>query len=171
MADTERSKAALLTLLASNAQGAITAQELRDLLVSVLGGYASIHVIDGAAPQAVSATPSKLACFAANGPSAGATPDHTADQITVGVSGDYWVEFSASFNGDAESYVARLRKNAVAEGTLACESKLAASDKQHFHFAGVVALLQGDVLTVYAEAGGAANLTVKHATLAVKRIG
>lgn len=171
MSDTERSKSALLTLLATNTQGAITAQELRDLLVSVLGGYAAISVIDGAAAQAVSATPSKLSCFAANGPSAGATPDHTADQITVGVSGDYWVEFSATIGGDAETYEFRLRKNGVAEGSLACAAKLGATDTQHTGFAGVVTLVQGDVLTIYAAAGGAANLTVKHAALAVKRIG
>lgn len=171
MADTERSKATLLGLLASNATGAITAQELRDLLVSVLGGYARIYVIDGATPQAVSATPTKIVCFAANGPSAGATPDHANDQITIGTTADYWVEFTASCSGDAQTYIARLRKNGSAEGTLAAEAKLDASGRATLHFAGPVTLAQNDILTVYVEAGGAANLTVKHGTLAVRRIG
>lgn len=171
MADTERSKATLLANFPTNAAGAITAQELRDFVVSALGGYARIYVIDGAAAQAVSATPTKLSCFAANGPSAGATPDHTADQITVAVSADYWVEFTASCSGDAQTYIARLRKNGNAEGTLAAEAKLDASGRATLHFAGPVTLAQNDILTVYVEAGGAANITVKHASLSVRRIG
>lgn len=171
MADTERATATLLSLLADNAAGEISAQDLRDALVSCLGGYASIYVIDGAAAQAVSATPTKLTAFAADGPYLGATPAHASDQITIGVTGVYRVDFAATISGDAATYTFRLRKNGSAEGTLAAAATLAASATGAAAFSGLVSLTANDVLTVYAAAGGAANLTVSHACLSVKRIG
>ena len=77
MADTEKTLAALLL----NHQSGVPApaQAIRDLLVSVLGAFASIHVIDGATLQALGTTPAKLSGFAANGRNVGAVPDHTND--------------------------------------------------------------------------------------------
>ena len=44
MADTERSKSALLTLLADNTVGAISPQDLRDVLVSLINPFGSFYV-------------------------------------------------------------------------------------------------------------------------------
>lgn len=172
MADTERSTSTLLTdLFRDNVAQEISEQDLRDLIVSVLGGYGSVYVVDGATPQAVGATPSKLSQFAANGPALGATPAHASDEITVGVAGVYLVSFDATLSGDAETYTLRLYTNGSAEGSLACAAKLSSSDVSHAGFAGVVSLSGSDVLSIYVEAGSTVNLTAVHACLSIKRIG
>lgn len=172
MADTERSTAALLALCADNQAGAISAQDLRDVIVSALGGYASVYVVDGAAAQAVTGTAAKLTAFVADGPSSGATPAHADDQITIGASGNYWVEFSADVEASVlGAFVAELRNNGSAEGSMKTECEFeAAGELRHLGFAGPVTLSNGDVLTVYVS-GAVGNLTTKHARLAVKRIG
>lgn len=174
MADTEQTKTVLLDLhFPDNSAGAIRAQHVRDFVVTALGGYASIYAASAASPQLLGTTPAKLTGFAANGPSAGATPDHANDQITIGVTGVYWVEFSACVSGDAATYLAKLRKNGNVEGTLLAECKPGAgTDIERLGFAGPVSLDANDVLTVYGEADSSAkNLTIRSATLAVKRIG
>ena len=172
MPDTERSLASLLTLCADNQAGAIDAQDLRDVIVSALGGYAMVYVVDGATPQAVTGTAAKLGAFAANGPEAGADGDHTNDQITINTTAIYWVDFSTDLVSDAAgTFVAELRKNGSAEGTLKSECEFeAANETRSWRFAGPVSLATADVLTVFVS-GTVANLTIKHARLAVKRIG
>lgn len=174
MPDTERSKAALLaTHFPDNSSGAIKAQDLRDFVASALGGYASIYAASAAGAQLLGTTPAKLTGFAANGPSSGATPDHANDQITIGVTAVYWVSFAASVSGDAATYTVKLYKGANPEGSLLDSCKPAAgTDVEKLCFAGPVSLSAGDVLTVYGEADSSAkNLTIRSATLAVRRIG
>jgi hypothetical protein len=172
MPDTERSLASLQALLADNQAGAIVAQNVRDFLVTALGGYAMVYLVGGAVAQAVTGTPAKLTAFTADGPEFGANGDHANDQITINTNGIYWVEFSADFETNATgAFVAELRKDGVAEGSLKAETEFeAAGEMRHWHFAGLVSLNAAEVLTVYVS-GAAANITVKHARLAVKRIG
>ena len=101
----------------------------------------------------------------------GVTPDHANDKLTIGVGGDYWVEFSGRVSGDAETYTLRLYRNGAPEGTLLDEVTLDGATSQKVGFAGPVTLAAGDVLTVYGQAGTAVDLTLKHAQLALKRIG
>lgn len=49
MADTKRSKASILSLLADNASGAISAQDLRDAVVSLAPDYGEMHITTPAA--------------------------------------------------------------------------------------------------------------------------
>jgi hypothetical protein len=106
MADTRRTLAAILALLADNTAGDISPQDLRDFVISAMGEYASIYVSGGVTAQTVSGTPAKMTGFAANGISAGATPDHTNDQITIGTAGDYQIDFQlGSFTGTNGSTV------------------------------------------------------------------
>lgn len=172
MADTERSTAALLARAADNNSGDITPQDLRDIIVSALGGYASVYVADGNSPQAVSATAAKLEAFDSDGPASGATPDHSSDAIAIGVTAIYWVEFCCDLEADtAGSYTAELRVDDVAAGGLksVCEFE-ASGETRSWRFAGPVSLSAANVLSVYVS-GPSANITVKHAQLAVKRIG
>lgn len=170
MPDVEKTLAALLL----NHQSGIPApaQAVRDLLISVFGGYASIHVIDGAAAQLLGTSPAKLTGFAADGPEIGSNGDHTNDQITIGCAGAYLVSFNGSFSGDAATYTLRLRKNGAAEGSLACGVTLVGgSDQKHIGFAGIVQLSANDVLTIFGEADQAAkNITPRHMQLAAKRV-
>ena len=104
MADTQRTLAALLVLLADNVTGDISPQDMRDLLVSVLGGYGSIFVHGGSTAQTgIKSTPVKLTGFYTNGISSGTTPDHTTDDITISVAGDYLVSGALSFIGSSNS--------------------------------------------------------------------
>lgn len=118
--------------------------------------YASIYVADGSTAQSsIGTTPTKVTGFAANGPSNGATPDHTNDQITIGLIGVYVVMFQCSFSGSvSETFEFHLRVNGteVAEAgfhrTLGTGGDVGSASFMQFM------LLEGsDVLTVYVEAG------------------
>jgi hypothetical protein len=104
MADTQRTLAALLALLADNITGDISPQDIRDFLVSVSGGYGSIFVHGGVTAQAgITSTPVKMTGFDTNGISNGTTPDHTSDDINISVAGDYLVSGAVSFIGTSNS--------------------------------------------------------------------
>lgn len=174
MADTIRSRAALLTLLADNSTGAISPQDLRDTVVSLHGVYGALYVADGATAQTgITTTPAKLTGFAANGPSAGATPDHTNDQLTVGTDGVYLVWFAVSATGTAATlFQFRLRVGGVENNFGGRLEFNATPDEAQTSFVALVSLSAGDVLTVYVEsdAGGGASLTVHDASLVVFRV-
>lgn len=172
MADTQRATNALLNLLADNTSGAISEQDLRDALVSVLGGYGSVYVADGVTSQAVTAAAAKLEAFAADGPASGVTPAHADDSLTPLVTADYWVEFGADVSADVGGeFTFELRLNGAAAGGLKSTVELeAAGETRHAGFAGPISLTANDVVTVYVS-GAVGNLTVRHGRLALKRIG
>jgi hypothetical protein len=172
MADTQRDLAALLALLADNTAGAISEQDLRDLLVSALGGFGSITVQDGAAALVIGTTPVKLDKFTANGPSSSVVPDHTADSISTPVAGRYLVTGSFSFSGTAARTVQlRLRKQVAEVDGIGCRAKINASgDTVSVSFCGLVTCAASDVLNVYAEADvDATSMTLIDGSLVVKR--
>jgi hypothetical protein len=129
MADTIRTRAALLSLLADNTSGDISPQDIRDFLVSVHGVYGEIYKPDGAfdGVNLNNSTWTLLDIFTANGQAVGTTPDHANDKITVGSDGIYVVTFNLSmqYSGGGITYVG-IRKNAGATpetGTvIACDS-------------------------------------------------
>lgn len=175
MADTERTWAQLQSLLADNSTQLISAQDLRDAIVSALGGYASLYVAGGSTAQGtLTATPVKLTCFAANGEYRGATPDHTDDSITVGVTGLYLATLTAAFTGTAATTfvlgaaiagvaATHVRGRAVpgtSTATVACSGILAVTAGQKV--SAVVSIV---------EAPAGQTITVVDASLAIKRIG
>lgn len=175
MTDTIRDRTTLLTLLADNVSGDISAQDMRDVLVSLHGVYGQIYVTGGAAAQSLDTTPAKLTSFAANGSSAGTTPDHTNDQITVGTDGVYLVSGQFSAIGETgTTYILKLRNNAVAvdQATAKFTTSLMVGDAVSASFVGLVSLSASDVLTVYGESddAGGANLTLVEAQLVVRRL-
>ena len=96
MAETERTFAELQLLLADNTTQAISAQDLRDLMVSVLGGYAMLFVENNVATQALDATPAVVTAFDTIGPQKGAAASFANNTITIGAAGDYEVHVSLS---------------------------------------------------------------------------
>lgn len=175
MPDTERSRDDLVAILASNAAGEITAQDLRDFLVSALGGYASIYVEDGAVAQTVDQAAAKLTGFAANGAASGCTPDHTQDQIALNTIGRYLVDGTFSLSGTADRTVQlRARLNGLEVAGVGGRCKFNASgDVATLAFGGVViAAAPGDELTVWAEADvDGTSITLVDGNLTAKRIG
>lgn len=177
MSDTERSRAALVAILPDNSSGQISAQDLRDLLASVLGGIAGLYVQDGAVAQVINIAPSKLTGFAANSPAGatvGATPDHTDDDIEVQVDGIYWVEGSFSLTGTASRTV-QLRlalEGTEVPGVGGRGTFNASGGLMTIHFAFPVAASAAQKFTVRAEADvDATSITLVDGSLAIKRIG
>lgn len=174
MADTIRDRAALLTLLADNATGNISAQDMRDLLVSLFGAYGSIFVEGGVTAQSVGTNPAQLTAFATNGPASGFLVDHTADQIVVPADGIYDISACFSFTGDSTValYGFELRNNGLqVAGGLRTTTKVATTEVRSCSFSGLLECDANDILTVYADADATRNLTVNHATLAARLIG
>ncbi len=175
MSDTQRTTAALQALLADNTSGGITPQVVRDLLVSVFGGYAWIYVESGAVAQTVNIAAAKLTGFAAAGtPSNGPVPDAVNDQITTPIAGDYLVEGDFALTATAARTVQfQLRKNGVAVAGARSRAKFNASgDLLELSFAGLVTCAANDVLTVYAAADvDGSSITLVDGSLIVRRIG
>ena len=171
MAETERTLAALQALLADNTTQAISAQDLRDLMITALGGYASISVDAGSAAQALTSTPAVLVAFDTAGPAQGAAGSLGPDQITIGVAGVYLVGFSASLSAsiatllDLELFVAAAKQAGFSSRVDAGTSLAAAS------FGGLVTLAAGVVLDVRGSVAPNASVTIRHAHLSAKRVG
>lgn len=173
MAETERTFAELQTLLADNTTQAISAQDLRDLMVTALGGYASIYVDGGAVAQSLTSTAAKLTAFTAAGPARGAAGSHANDDITINVDGLYRVSMSASLFASVATLVdLELFKGGVKEsGFSARVSAPASSGVVVASFDGLVSLSNGDVLDVRGTVAPDADVTIRHAHFSVKRVG
>lgn len=174
MVDTVRSVDALLTIFADNSTEDITPQDMRDFLVSALGAYGSLSVLDGSTQQDNPDTGAKLTCWDTNGDSAGCTPDHTTDDITIDVDGVWEGRFQVSFSGTASSTVGfRLRKDGV-ETPYGCTRKLGTGgDTGSASFdIPAIALIATNVMSIYVEMDGATDdLTVVDAQFTMKRVG
>lgn len=172
MVDTVRTKAALQTLLADNTTGDISPQDLRDMLVSIMGVYGGIHIEGGVTGQAVvAATPELLTEWLANGVADGVTPDFTADNITIDNNGVYQIEFAISLEGIAGAvFEFHLRKNGV-DTAHGCQIKTANNDTRSTVFSNQLALVATDVLTIWVESDIGGTFTVNHGDLNVRRIG
>lgn len=101
MADTQRTLSAALALLADNATGDISPQDLRDTVVSIFANHALIGVAGGSTAQTgISAIPAKVTGFATDGLSSGCiTAAAASDKLTVTVAGTYLLVWSCSFYG------------------------------------------------------------------------
>lgn len=174
MPDTERTLAALLTLLADNSIGAISEQDLRDVVVSAFGGYGSIYVKAGVTAQTVSGTPSKMTGFAANGvASSSVTPDHTDDSVTVDLDGVYDIDLlMGSFTGTNGSTITLdIRIDGVTSG-LPTISRTFGTPATAGSAAtgGQLSLTAGQVITVYVSSTDT-SYTPQNAVLKVRRVG
>lgn len=173
MADTSRTLAALQALLADNTSGAISPQDLRDMLLSLASGYGSITVLNGSTAQtSISATPAALTGFAANGPAVGVTPDHTADTITVATEGHYRVTGQFSFSGTASKiFLLRLYLDGVITTIGGTGVTNAAGTGGTCGFSGVIAIPAAGVLSVYVHSSdGGTSITPSDMQLSVTRV-
>ena len=101
MADTPRPRTDLLALAADNSSGLISPQDLRDMLISMMGGFGCLHVVGGSTAQTgINGTPAVVTGFVANGAqSEQCTPDHTNDRITFDVAGIWQVGWTINASG------------------------------------------------------------------------
>lgn len=125
MADTQRTLSAILTLLADNTSQAISAQDLRDAIVSVFANYGMMYVHEGTTSQDAVTTAETIEGFqtdGANGVYTGAvTPDQATSKLTFSVAGTYLVFLTAAMSSSAATEIHfHLDKNGgthVSEGS------------------------------------------------------
>lgn len=176
MADTVRTLASLLSLLADNTTGAISAQDLRDAIVSIMGVYGGLYIDDGTTGTAVGT--SYVTLDWADGGNFGennADADYTNDKVTIGTGGDgvYLVIFKCSATGTASAtFKLRLSVNGTEDAKLCCEVLYDASGSlQQMGFCGLVTLAAADIVTIEVIADGASKtFTPKQAQLVLRRI-
>lgn len=175
MADTARSLATLQTYFANNTGGAITAQRLRDFLVSALGEYGEIYTSAASANFNYATTGTKFTGFDSAGLYAGnVSVSHADDKITVGTDGDYLVEFECSlYSSDvAQNVVVSVKKNG---GTsLACNATVYVPSTAvpiRARASRIVTLAAGDYVEGYfGTAGSNTNMDITDAILRVRRV-
>lgn len=117
MADTQRDTASILALLADNTGGDISPQDLRDAIVSILGGYGGLTA-DGSAAQLTGIFTATLVtgfthAMATDGTVVTASVGD--DDVTMSVAAKYEVHASLSFTGSASAtYTILVYLNGVA---------------------------------------------------------
>lgn len=96
MADTVRTLAALQALLADNTTQNISPQDVRDMLVSILGVYGGLKTTAGSTPLAPGPTPVILAPWSGTLVNDDITVNGTTGVITLTTAGDYMVLWNVS---------------------------------------------------------------------------
>lgn len=133
--------------------------------------YAHIYAQDAAVAQAVTGAPSKVTAFAADGVSNLATPDHTADSITIVENGIYEVDLSVTYTYGAAAVVQMHVLVDAAESIIGFQQEtLNALDVMTAHAHAPLALEAAEVITVYVEASADNNITISDISLSVRRI-
>lgn len=175
MPDTRRDRAAILALFADNSTQDISAQDLRDYVVTVMGGYAEIRVDDGAASQTGVITPEILTGWATNGPSNGLTADQANNKITIDVDGLYMVWFQASFSGTGNAtmqfHVRVDSGGGYVEQGQGCHRKMSAGgDVGSCSFVALLNLSAADDVAIYVESDTNSTVTLLDAQMVIKQI-
>ena len=177
MADTRRLRSALLALFADNSIGDISAQDLRDYVVTNMGGFGCIHIVDGVTAQAGITTPVIIDVWAANGTvTDGLIPSFSDGWITIDVGGVYKIDFQNSFSGGANvTFQFHLQIDTgggFVEDTEGCHRKMSAGgDVGSSGFVAIKSLSAGDKVAVFVEADSSASMTPLDAQFIVHQIG
>jgi hypothetical protein len=174
MADTQRSLIDLLARLADNVAGDISEQDLRDLAVSIFGGYGGICVTGSPGAQGVNIAAAKLTAFDANHASSGVTPDHANDKLTIGVDADYHVTFDVSLLGSANrTFTFQLYKGGAPVAGAFTKRKLSGgTDVGSCSLQTVAAFVASDELDIRVSADqDGQSITIQSGVFSVKRAG
>lgn len=163
MADTNRTLAAILALLADNTTGDISPQDLRDSIISVFANYALIGVAGGATGQTTNATPGtfdKVTGFTTDGLAAGAVAANAvSDKLTVSVDGVYLIMWQAAFSGTANAVMEGRIYGGGAAATLGrwANTLDAAGAKNSVSTFAIMSLTAADDIEAYVTSDGASD--------------
>jgi hypothetical protein len=165
MPDTVRSLADILTLLADNASGDISPQDLRDAVVSLSGNYSQLVSTGGS--KVLSSAHAKFDLWTSTGPESGcATGDHATNRrVTVSVDGTYDVSFNISGPSYA-NFRAWLRVN----NTTNLEAM--GGSLGEYNWRGLLTLSAGDYVELFVNNSGTGFITTNFtaARLVVTRV-
>ena len=177
MADTVRTSAEVLALLANNTTQAISPQDLRDTVVSLFGNHAGLYVHSGTTAQTGVSTSTLLTCFSVDGAdgveSGCLTLDRANDKITASVDGVYAVFFQCGFSGSvATEYHFHAQKNGSTHmNELGTHRKIGTGgDVGSCSMLALVTLSANDFLQIYVEADSSANVTVEDAQFYMMKV-
>ena len=171
---TIRTNAALQTLFADNTTGAISPQDLRDFLDSVMGVYGSILLTSGSTGQTVAnGVPEKMTEWSSNGVNVGCTPAFGSNQITIDNAGVYEIAFQMSFDGvTGDTFQFTLYNNgSPVSPVLGCRRKTGTADVGSCSFIGQLTLAATDTLSIWVESDANGTPVWRDAQMTVKRIG
>jgi hypothetical protein len=172
MADTRRTKAEILALFADNAIGSISAQDLRDSIVTMMGGYAVLRKAGAGVAFAVTATPQKLTTFNGLGAFNGLIADHTTDDITTDIGGTYSIIFDISFSGTAlKTFFFNFYIDGVPQSEAAQRKLGTGGDIGSTGMSAIITLTAGQVVTIYVSSpDGGNSITVADSQLNMHQI-
>lgn len=176
MADTQRATSTLLALLPDNTSGDISPQDLRDVVVSILGGYGGLRC-DGTSSvmTGIGPTPTKVTHWTHALKSDGSvvSANTAADTVTPSVAADYEAHFSLSVGGTAsQNYVFEVYVNGVATGVRAKVQMPSTGGTVNVAASGTITVSasQAVELRVSASAAGS-TLSADSGQLWIKRVG
>ena len=180
MADTARTTADLLGLLADNTTGDISPQDLRDVIVSQMD-HGAIFLSLAAAPvtlSGVGTTPTKVtvanvAVDASAVVTGGIAADAANDNLTIGVAGTYHVGFAASFSlASANKTVTMTPFINGATGLVAADRFVSNNDVGAMSLNGIIPYAAGAEVDVRVNVdSGTSDISFEAFTWWIKRIG
>ena len=147
MAENTKTRSQLIAQYPDNATQEISAEDLRDFVVSV-DIYAEIYASSDLS-QGISGGSGEDLVYNANGLSAFCTPDEANNQIIIDHDGNYEVRFEGSANIETSLWIDHyVRVNGVNVRKLGrMEQKESDQTTPSYAFGGIFALAQGDLVT------------------------
>lgn len=177
MVDTVRTTAALLALFADNTTGDISAQDLRDMIVSVHGVYGGMYFSDNSSTDSFSSTFAVVTRFDTAMPAdSGTTIDVVTDNdIVVGVDGDYLIHASASMKDPsvASIFEFAVHVDGSEETTIKWQdyADSAADNAETGGGSGIVSLTSGQAIDLRVKVtSGTPTATIVHGRLLVLKV-
>ncbi len=175
MADTIQTQAQLAVLLADNSSGAISPQDARNLMVSIMGVYAQLYAHDGVSTQVVGTSAADITGWSAVQAEDGIDADHSVDSITIGAGHDglYLALTQFTFSGTLNTtFEFHLAVDGVETPGGGCKRKLGTGgDVGSCSFPCLIALVSGEEVTVQVEADGAGkDFDLVHGQLVLVRL-
>jgi len=156
-----------------NSSKAITAQQLRDFVVSVLGEYGHLYKAGAATGFATNTSGVKMSTLDTAGVSGGNVAVTAAsNRIVIGTTGTYHVSFTCYLQNasSAGTFGVYLYRNGVDAGFLAI-ANVPTSGATTFSINTMLNLSASDYLEVYvAASSGTPTVTVGYPSLSVRRL-
>jgi hypothetical protein len=171
---TELSNAEILLALADNSDWAIDAPHVRQSVISALGGYGGLSVVNGSTPQTLDGTEQKLTGFTATmpaDPNANVVPNVLNQHMTVAVEGVYQAHLNLQYGLDSG---VEVELGVAVDGvpTVVRMVRELAGPRIGEHCSGPIVVPVGQTVSAYVKLlAGAGDITVKLGTLWIKRAG
>lgn len=174
MADVIRTKAQILALLADNSTGEISPQDLRDMMVSLMGVYGMIiDAANATAQTVVSGVAEKQMNWTADGLSVGMTPDYANGDLQVDNTGVYLIIGKASLRASVSNVViqSHIRVDDVQQDAGYHRKMASAGDQGSASMFSILSLNAAEKLSLWIEADVNCDIVVEHSELIAVRIG